>query len=69
MVLGLTILSFLTQGSMAKALLMACLGIVLGLIGIDRSTRSRASPSAASSCSTASASCRSSWACSASPRS
>jgi putative tricarboxylic transport membrane protein len=35
MVLGLTILSFLTQGSIAKAMLMACAGIVLGLIGID----------------------------------
>ena len=35
MLLGLTILSFLTQGSMAKAMLMACAGIVLGLIGID----------------------------------
>ncbi len=36
MVLGLTVLSFMTQGSMAKALLMACLGIVLGLIGLDQ---------------------------------
>ncbi|MCC6210071.1 MAG: tripartite tricarboxylate transporter permease [Burkholderiales bacterium] len=35
MVLGLTLLSFLTQGSLAKALLMACLGVVLGLIGTD----------------------------------
>jgi putative tricarboxylic transport membrane protein len=38
MVLGLTILSFMTQGSIAKALLMACLGIVLGLIGLDQIT-------------------------------
>jgi putative tricarboxylic transport membrane protein len=36
MVLGLTVLSFMTQGSMAKSLLMACLGIVLGLVGIDQ---------------------------------
>ena len=35
MFLGLTVLSFMTQGSMAKAMLMACAGIVLGLIGID----------------------------------
>ncbi|MEQ1647322.1 MAG: tripartite tricarboxylate transporter permease [Hyphomicrobiaceae bacterium] len=35
MVLGLTVLSFLTQGSMAKAMIMACIGVVLGLIGID----------------------------------
>ncbi|HRK19669.1 MAG TPA: tripartite tricarboxylate transporter permease [Hyphomicrobiaceae bacterium] len=35
MVLGLTVLSFLTHGSMAKAMIMACIGIVLGLIGID----------------------------------
>lgn len=38
MVLGLTILSFMTQGSIAKALLMACIGIVLGLIGLDQIT-------------------------------
>jgi len=38
MVLGLTILSFLSQGSMAKSLLMATFGIVLGLVGIDQIT-------------------------------
>ena len=38
MVLGLTILSFLSQGSMAKALLMAAFGVVLGLIGMDQIT-------------------------------
>jgi putative tricarboxylic transport membrane protein len=38
MMLGLTILAFMTQGSIAKALLMAALGIVLGLIGIDQIT-------------------------------
>ena len=36
MVLGLSILSFLTQGSMAKALLMAAVGVVIGLIGLDQ---------------------------------
>ena len=35
MVLGLVLLTFLTQGSMVKALLMACVGIVLGLVGLD----------------------------------
>ena len=35
MVLGLVMLTFLTQGSMAKALFMACIGVVLGLIGLD----------------------------------
>ncbi|MSO76452.1 MAG: tripartite tricarboxylate transporter permease [Alphaproteobacteria bacterium] len=35
MVLGLTILSYLTHGSMLKALVMACFGVVLGLIGLD----------------------------------
>ena len=35
MVLGLVMLTFLTQGSMAKALFMACLGLVLGLVGLD----------------------------------
>src|SRR5712664_4144465 len=38
MLLGLTILSFLSQGSMAKSLLMACAGLVLGLIGMDQIT-------------------------------
>jgi putative tricarboxylic transport membrane protein len=38
MVLGLTVLAFMTQGSIAKALLMACVGIVLGLVGIDQIT-------------------------------
>jgi putative tricarboxylic transport membrane protein len=38
MVLGLTVLSFLSQGSMAKSLLMAAIGILLGLIGIDQIT-------------------------------
>jgi putative tricarboxylic transport membrane protein len=38
MVLGLTLLSFLTHGSMAKALLMAAVGIVLGLVGTDAIT-------------------------------
>ena len=35
MVLGLVILTFLTQGSMLKSLLMACVGTVIGLIGLD----------------------------------
>ncbi len=35
MVLGLVMLTFLTQGSMAKALFMACIGVVLGLVGLD----------------------------------
>ncbi len=36
MVLGLMLLAFMTQGSMAKALIMACIGLVLGLVGIDQ---------------------------------
>ena len=35
MVLGLTILIYLASGSMAKALIMAAFGIILGLIGLD----------------------------------
>jgi len=35
MVLGLVILTFLTQGSMLKSLLMACVGTLIGLIGLD----------------------------------
>jgi putative tricarboxylic transport membrane protein len=38
MVLGLTVLAFLTQGSVAKAMLMACFGVILGLVGIDQIT-------------------------------
>ena len=38
MVLGLTVLAFLTQGSIAKSMMMACFGVVLGLIGIDQIT-------------------------------
>ena len=38
---------------MAKSLLMAAVGILLGLIGIDRSPRSQGSPSAASTSQTA----------------
>src|SRR3979411_1963623 len=38
MVLGLVVLTFLTQGSVAKDLLMACIGIVLGLIGLESIT-------------------------------
>jgi len=35
MCLGLVILTFLTQGSMYKALMMALLGILLGFVGLD----------------------------------
>src|SRR5918998_1413856 len=35
---AIVVLTFLTQGSMAKALLMACVGAVLGLIGLDSIT-------------------------------
>jgi putative tricarboxylic transport membrane protein len=38
MVLGLVIVTFLTQGSMLKSLLMASAGIVLGLVGLDSIT-------------------------------
>jgi putative tricarboxylic transport membrane protein len=38
MILGLVIVTFLTQGSMLKSLLMACAGVVLGLIGLDSVT-------------------------------
>ena len=69
MVLGLTILVYLAHGSMAKALLMAALGVVLGLIGLDSDHGAgRASPSTGWSWWTAWGSSRSSWACSASPR-
>jgi len=38
MILGLVIVTFLTQGSMLKSLLMASMGVVLGLIGLDSIT-------------------------------
>ncbi|WP_374448689.1 tripartite tricarboxylate transporter permease [Stella sp.] len=38
MVLGLSILAYLSHGSLVKALLMATLGVVLGLVGLDSIT-------------------------------
>jgi putative tricarboxylic transport membrane protein len=38
MVLGLAVLAFLTQGSLAKALTMAAFGAILGLVGLDAIT-------------------------------
>ncbi len=35
MVLGLTVLTFLAGGSMLKSLMMACLGVVIGNVGLD----------------------------------
>jgi putative tricarboxylic transport membrane protein len=35
MILGLSILTYLSHGSLLKALVMACLGLVLGLVGLD----------------------------------
>ncbi|MEW6187635.1 MAG: tripartite tricarboxylate transporter permease [Thermodesulfobacteriota bacterium] len=35
MVLGLTVLTFLAGGSMLKSLMMACIGVVIGNIGLD----------------------------------
>ena len=35
MVLGLSVLTYLSHGSLLKALIMACLGLVLGLVGLD----------------------------------
>jgi putative tricarboxylic transport membrane protein len=35
MVLGLCILTYLSHGSLLKALTMACVGLVLGLVGLD----------------------------------
>src|SRR5690348_2670814 len=35
MMLGLSILTYLSHGSLLKALIMACFGLVLGLVGLD----------------------------------
>ena len=35
MILGLSILTYLSHGSLVKALIMACVGLVLGLVGLD----------------------------------
>jgi hypothetical protein len=48
---------------------MILLGLLLGLVGTDVNTGTRASRSTFRSCSTASTSCRWRWACSASPKS
>jgi putative tricarboxylic transport membrane protein len=38
MVLGLSILTYLSHGSLLKAMIMACIGLVLGLVGLDSVT-------------------------------
>jgi putative tricarboxylic transport membrane protein len=38
MILGLSVLTYLSHGSLIKALIMACFGLVLGLIGLDSIT-------------------------------
>ncbi len=38
MILGLSIVTYLSHGSLLKALIMACIGLVLGLIGLDSIT-------------------------------
>jgi putative tricarboxylic transport membrane protein len=35
MILGLSILTYLSHGSLVKALIMACIGLILGLVGLD----------------------------------
>lgn len=40
MVMGVTVLTYLAHGSMSKALIMAALGLALGLIGLDSITAS-----------------------------
>ena len=35
MILGLTVLTFLAGGSMLKSLMMACVGVIIGNIGLD----------------------------------
>jgi len=35
MILGLTVLTFLAGGSMVKSLMMACVGVIIGNIGLD----------------------------------
>jgi putative tricarboxylic transport membrane protein len=40
MILGLSIVTYLSHGSLLKALIMACFGLVLGLIGLDSITGS-----------------------------
>ena len=35
MILGMTVLTFLAGGSMVKSLMMACVGVIIGNIGLD----------------------------------
>ena len=35
MVLGLSVLTYLSHGSLVKAMVMACFGLILGLVGLD----------------------------------
>ena len=69
-ILGLTVVSVAALGSTIKGLAMGALGIADQLDRSGFHPRSRSvTPSASSICSTASASCRSWWACSRSPSS
>ncbi len=70
MVLGLIAAVVLASGSLIKAIGMIVLGLLLGLVGTDVNSGVAALlVRHARSCPTASASSRSRWACSASPRS
>jgi TctA family transporter len=69
MLVGLLAGSTLAKGSPLKGIAMTVFGLLVGIVGIDIETGSRASPSASPNCSTASKSSRWRSACSASPSS
>ena len=62
LLMGFFILAYMSGGSMLKTLAMAAFGLLLGMIGIDTMTGTRASASASSSSATGWASCLSPWA-------
>ncbi len=69
MLFGLVAAVILAHGSVVKAIGMVLLGLLIGLVGTESQSATRASPSACRNSTTASTSCRSPWGCSGSPRS
>jgi len=69
LILGLIFLAYMSSTSLVRTLLMACIGLLLGMIGIDNMTGISAMPSICRNSATASVSCRSRSACSVSAKS
>ena len=69
MLLGLTLVCYLGEKSFLKSMLMVCMGLFLGTVGLDALSGPNDSPMARSFSRTVSDWCPSSWGCSESPKS